>query len=371
MDIENHTLNELSTGVLVLDKTLKVLLINSSAQTLLDVTQKNAKDDFIGNLFLEEPESFKVFKEFLEDSRSFTKVDALLNLKSGKTLLCDYQLTPTSNIKGNNSLLVEIISKEFSSEIKERLRNQTNQRITTDFIRGLAHEIKNPLSGIRGSAQLLSNKLEEESLKEYTNLIINQTDRLSALVDNILGPNRKPNFELENIHNILEDVISLTKNEMDAQGISISRDYDPSIPELIIDNYLLEQGVLNLLKNAKEALIDSEPLSPKIGISTRILHQEFLGNSFYSTVCRISITDNGPGIPEDIKDSLFFPMISGKDSGSGLGLSITQGIVSQHKGVVRYESTPGDTTFSILIPVEKATPRNEESNNLTKKEVYG
>ena len=190
-------------------------------------------------------------------------------------------------------------------------------------------------------------------------------------MDDILGPNRKPNFELENIHNILEDIISLTKNEMDAKGISISRDYDPSIPELIIDNYLLEQGVLNLLKNSKEALIDSETLSPKIGISTRILHQEFLGNSLYSTVCRISITDNGPGIPEDIKDSLFFPMISGKDSGSGLGLSITQGIVSQHKGVVRYESTPGDTTFSILIPVEKATPRNEESNNLTKKEVYG
>ena len=158
---------------------------------------------------------------------------------------------------------------------------------------------------------------------------------------------------------------------MDAQGISISRDYDPSIPELIIDNYLLEQGVLNLLKNAKEALIDSETLSPKIGISTRILHQEFLGDSLYSTVCRISITDNGPGIPEDIKDSLFFPMISGKDSGSGLGLSITQGIISQHKGVVRYESMPGDTTFSILIPIEKATPRNQESNNLTKKEVYG
>ena len=236
MNIENNTFNELSTGVLVLDKTLKVLSINSSAQTLLDVTQKNAKDDFIGNLFYEEPESFTVFKEYLEDRRSFTKVDALLNLKSGRTLLCDYQLTPTSNFKGNNFLLVEITSKEFSSEIKERLRNQTNQRITTDFIRGLAHEIKNPLSGIRGSAQLLSNKLEEESLKEYTNLIINQTDRLSALVDNILGPNRKPNFELENINNILDDIISLTKNEMDAQGISISRDYDPSIPELIIDN---------------------------------------------------------------------------------------------------------------------------------------
>ena len=371
MSIENRIINELSTGVLVLDESLKVLSLNSSAQKLLDVTQKTAKNDFIGNLFFEEPESFAIFSECLKEKRSFTKVDALLNLKSGKTLLCDYQLTPTSNIKGNNSLLVEITNKEFSSEIKERLRNQTNQRITADFIRGLAHEIKNPLSGIRGSAQLLSNKLEEESLKEYTNLIINQTDRLSALVDDILGPNRKPKFELENIHNILEDIISLTKNEMDSQGISISRNYDPSIPELIIDNYLLEQGVLNLLKNAKEALIDSESLNPKIQISTRILHQEFLGNSFYSTVCRISITDNGPGIPENIKDSLFFPMISGKDSGSGLGLSITQGIVSQHKGVVKYESKPGETTFSILIPVEKLTSHSEESNELNGKEAYG
>lgn len=370
MKIEQNPLNELSTGVIILDKNLKVTLVNTSALSMLDITKRLSIDLPIKNIFYEEPENINIFRECLREKRSYAKVDAILHLKDNQTLLCDYQLTPTTNGNEEDLLLVEIVSKEFSSEIKERLRNQTNQKITTDFIRGLAHEIKNPLSGIRGSAQLLSNKLKEDHLQEYTDLIINQTDRLSSLVDNILGPNRKPKFKSQNIHLIIEDILKLTKTEMDNEGIEITRDYDPSIPGLIADDYLLEQGILNLIKNSKEALLGANISIPKIQISTRILHQEFLGNTFHSTVCKISIEDNGPGIPEEIKDSLFFPMISGKETGSGLGLSITQGIISQHKGVIRYESKPGKTNFSILIPIDNKKI-NEKPEDLSRRSAYG
>ena len=211
------------------------------------------------------------------------------------------------------------------------------------------------MSGIRGAAQLLSKRLPQKYLNEYTDTIINQTDRLTALVDNMLGPNRKPSFKLRNIHIPIQNVFILIKQELEEEGIRITKDFDPSIPELLIDNYLLEQAILNLVRNAKESLLSFNTLSPKIDITTRILHQEFIGEIKHHTVCKISIEDNGPGIPEEIKESIFFPMISGKESGSGLGLSITQAIISQHKGAIEFHSSPGDTNFSILIPVDVMT----------------
>ena len=153
------------------------------------------------------------------------------------------------------------------------------------------------------------------------------------------------------ILNLLNVMLKI-KPELEEEGIRITKDFDPSIPELLIDNYLLEQAILNLVRNAKESLISFNTLSPKIDITTRILHQEFIGEIKHHTVCKISIEDNGPGIPEEIKESIFFPMISGKESGSGLGLSITQAIISQHKGAIEFHSSPGDTNFSILMPVD-------------------
>ena len=149
---------------------------------------------------------------------------------------------------------------------------RTNQQISQDFVRGLAHEIKNPLSGIRGSAQLLRNKLKELNLREYTDIIIKQTDRLTSLVDNILGPNKKPDFQLQNIHYPIENVLKLVENESDYDSIKITKDFDPSIPDLYIDSYLIENSILNLTKNAKDALINSSTTSPQISIVTRISH---------------------------------------------------------------------------------------------------
>tara|TARA_Y100000590_G_scaffold57412_4_gene60393 strand:+ start:1218 stop:2303 length:1086 start_codon:yes stop_codon:yes gene_type:complete len=349
-------LDELKAGVLLLDKSLKVKYLNASAQSILDISLKASKNKSLEELFFEEPDKSKKLLSDLKKKHSFSKVDALLILKGGKKVLCDYHIQTLKE-----GFLLEILSKDYSYEIKERLRSQANQEITSAFIRGLAHEIKNPLSGIRGSAQLLSQKLPQDHLTEYTDIIINQTDRLTTLVDDILGPNRKPNFELQNIHAPLENVISLLNQDLTKNGIDLVKDYDPSIPEISIDIYLLEQSILNLINNAKESLVEGEILSPEIKLITRIKHQELLGETQHRTVCKISVIDNGPGIPREIKDSVFFPMISSKTKGSGLGLSITQGIISQHNGTVKYESEPGNTEFSIFIPITNYQYKEELS----------
>lgn len=349
--IRNY-LDELNTAVLLLDNSLKIKYLNSSAQSILDTSLKASKDKDLKELFFEQSEDFDSFLSSLKNKRDFAKVDALLFIKGGKKLLCDYHIKSFSDKSIGEGFIFEIINRDHSHEIRERLRSQTNQEVTSAFVKGLAHEIKNPLSGIRGAAQLLSQKLPQEHLNEYTDIIINQTDRLTSLVNNILGPNKKPSFELQNIHAPLENVLDLLQQDLSESGIDLIKDYDPSIPEISIDIYLLEQSVLNLVKNAKESLEEGEVFSPEIRIVTRVLRQEFLGQTQHKTVCSISVTDNGPGIPKDLKDSIFFPMISSKATGSGLGLSITQGIISQHNGIIKCESEPGKTEFSILIPIK-------------------
>ena len=298
----NQTLlSELNTGIIILDNSLRIKFINSSALTILDTTEKTSLGQKIDQLFFEVPESVDAFIESIEQKRSFTKTDAVLNLKRGHKVLCTY--------------------------------------------------IVHPLSGIRGSAQLLSNKLNNQELREYTDIVIKQTDRLTSLVDNILGPNKKPDFQYQNIHYPIENVLSLIDKESGYRKIKITKDFDPSIPELYIDSYLIENSILNLTKNARDALLESETSSPEINIVTRISHGEIIDGEKNSTVCKISVIDNGPGIKEEIKDSIFFPMITGKEKGTGLGLSITQGIISQHKGNIHFNSKPSRTEFFINIPI--------------------
>ena len=343
-------LSELNTGIIILDRSLKVVSINPSALSFLDTSEMLSIGNKIDQVFYEEPDNLKSFEGSLKEHRGFTKTDALLHLKKGKKVLCNYSIHPISE-GSQDGLLIEITNKEASSELIERYRMQSNQQISQDFVRGMAHEIKNPLSGIRGSAQLLSNKLKNIQQKEYTDIIIKQTDRLTALVDSILGPNQKPDFKWQNIHYPIENVLSLIEKESTYKKFKILKDFDPSIPELFIDSYLIENSILNLVKNARDALIESDTASPKIEIITRISHGEIIEKNRTATTCKISVVDNGPGISEDIKDSIFFPMITGKDKGTGLGLSITQGIISQHKGNIHFDSRPNKTEFFINIPI--------------------
>ena len=343
-------LSELNTGIIILNRSLKVVSINPSALSFLDTSEMLSIGNKIDQIFYEEPDNLKSFEGSLKEHRGFTKTDALLHLKKGKKVLCNYSIHPISE-GSQDGLLIEITNKEASSELIERYRMQSNQQISQDFVRGMAHEIKNPLSGIRGSAQLLSNKLKNVQQKEYTDIIIKQTDRLTALVDSILGPNQKPDFKWQNIHYPIENVLNLIAKESTYKKFKILKDFDPSIPELFIDSYLIENSILNLVKNARDALIESDTASPKIEIITRISHGEIIEKNRIATTCKISVVDNGPGIAEDIKDSIFFPMITGKDKGTGLGLSITQGIISQHKGNIHFDSRPNKTEFFINIPI--------------------
>ena len=343
-------LSELNTGIIILDRSLKVVSINPSALSFLDTSEMLSIGNKIDQIFYEEPDNLKSFEGSLKEHRGFTKTDALLHLKKGKKVLCNYSIHPISE-GSQDGLLIEITNKEASSELIERYRMQSNQQISQDFVRGMAHEIKNPLSGIRGSAQLLSNKLKNVQQKEYTDIIIKQTDRLTALVDSILGPNQKPDFKWQNIHYPIENVLNLIAKESTYKKFKILKDFDPSIPELFIDSYLIENSILNLVKNSRDALIESDTASPKIEIITRISHGEIIEKNRTATTCKISVVDNGPGIAEDIKDSIFFPMITGKDKGTGLGLSITQGIISQHKGNIHFDSRPNKTEFFINLPI--------------------
>lgn len=217
----------------------------------------------------------------------------------------------------------------------------------------MAHEIKNPLGGLRGAAQLLERELDNDELKEYTQIIIDEADRLRNLVDRMLGPAKPQNLSSTNIHEVLERVRQLT--EADAGNrISIVRDYDPSIPNFTADPERLIQAALNITCNAVQALESKPDDGHKaiITISSRVIRQFTIGGHNHKLVCRIDIRDNGPGIPYDIQDKVFIPMVSGHASNSGLGLSIAQSIVNQHHGLIAFTTDVGDTCFSIYLPLE-------------------
>jgi len=216
-------------------------------------------------------------------------------------------------------------------------------------VRGLAHEIKNPLGGLRGAAQLLERELSDESLKEYTSIIIGEADRLQNLLNRMLGPNTVPHKRPINIHQVLERVRGVVLAEVPV-GVEIIRDYDPSIPDFNADPDQLIQALLNIVRNAVQA-IDG---SGEITLRTRVQRQFTIGQHRYKLAARVDVIDNGPGIPADMLESIFYPMVTTRPEGTGLGLSIAQSLVQQHDGLIECTSRPGRTVFTVLLPLEKA-----------------
>jgi two-component system, NtrC family, nitrogen regulation sensor histidine kinase GlnL len=249
-------------------------------------------------------------------------------------------------------VLVELVEIEQQTRQDREERALDQAQATKELIRNLAHEIKNPLGGIRGAAQLLQMEVESKGLTEYTQVIIHEADRLQALVDRLLAPHRKPHVVGDvNVHEVCERVRSLILAEF-PRGLRIQRDYDTSIPEFRGDREQLIQAVLNITHNAAQAL------TPRIAagdaciiLRTRIARQVTLGKQRYRLALELHIQDNGPGVPESIRDRIFFPLVSGRDGGSGLGLTLAQTFVQQHHGTIECESEPGNTVFKILIPL--------------------
>lgn len=351
-NVHKRLLDILKTGVILLDHELCFRYINVAAENLLEISDRKARDLFIGDIFIGANEDIQDMRTALADNTSFTKRKAELRLLHGKTILVDYTVN-TFEENGETQALLELNSMEHTQRIGREETLSSAHATTRELVRGLAHEIKNPLGGIRGAAQLLAQELPDSDLHDYTNVIIEEADRLRNLVDRLVG-SRKPLQKADiNIHEVLERVASLVEAETSGSGIRLIRDYDPSIPPVHADFEQLIQAMLNIVRNAMQALSSPqvEHNLGKIYLKTRVLRNLTIGNKFHRLGLRVDIIDNGPGIPEEFIESIFYPMISGRADGTGLGLSITHSIISQHQGLIECSSEVGETRFRILLPM--------------------
>jgi two-component system nitrogen regulation sensor histidine kinase GlnL len=246
-------------------------------------------------------------------------------------------------------LLVEMTDVTRRSQISRENALLIQHGAGRQMIRQLAHEIKNPLGGIRGAAQLLERQLEEAELREYTDVIISETDRLAALVDTLLGPGGPPNKEPVNVHELLEYVVRIIEAE-EQRSITIRREYDPGLPNIDLDRDQIVQALLNLVRNAIIALEGQGTLV----LRSRAVTNFTIGDTRHRVIASIEIEDDGPGIPADLQDSIFYPLVTSRPDGTGLGLPTAQELLSRHRGLIEFDSRPGRTVFFVRIPLDQS-----------------
>lgn len=346
---------QLTTAIILVDAQLRVQYLNSAAETLLEISEQRSLDEPLAKLLHEVDDGESGLSRAVDAGSGFTKRQTCLRLQSGHRTIVDYVVTPYSD-DPSLGFIIEIVPLDRLLTISRAEATLASQRMTQLMVRGLAHEIKNPLGGLRGAAQLLSRELPSERLRDYTTIIIEEADRLSRLVNRMLGPSQQLHLETLNVHEVVERVRQLIQAEV-GERLPVKRDYDPSIPLFLLDKEALIQATLNIARNAAHALLDTADsiASPAIVIRTRTRRQFTIGGHRHRLVCQIEIIDNGPGVPDDLADSLFLPMVSGRADGTGLGLTIAQSIVSQHEGFINCISEPGRTEFSIYLPIARNT----------------
>ena len=356
MNLKNTNLsflNQLATEIIILDKNFNIIWLNDSALNKGWVMIKDKKNTITDQLSAKTNSTLVgLLKKTVETHGSKTKRDFEIISSDDSKRIIDLTIKWSREYK---SLILEILCVDNLNKIIDSTKTFSTQKIAANLARTLAHEVKNPLSGIRGSAQILDKKLDDKFSSKFLKIIIDETDRLNQIVTKILTPPTKPNLNFFNIHSALEKVFALAKADKN-QEIEIIRDYDPSIPEINGDENLFVQAILNIVMNAQQALKSSE--NPCVIIRSRVRYGQPVNGIIHQTVCEIEIEDNGPGIPKDIHDQVFFPMVSLKETGSGLGLTIAQDIIRIHGGGITFKSEPGKTSFSINIPLRI---KNEES----------
>ncbi|RTZ14575.1 nitrogen regulation protein NR(II) [Vibrio aquaticus] len=345
-ELNDIILNHQVTAILIMNETLQVKYANPAAEQLFSQSAKRIVDHPLSHLIQHASMDLALLSQPLQSGQSITDSDVTF-VVDGKPLMLEVTVSPIS-WKKELMLLVEMRKIGQQRRLSQELNQHAQQQAAKLLVRGLAHEIKNPLGGLRGAAQLLERTLPDPSLTEYTQIIIEQADRLRALVDRLLGPQKPGKKQQENLHLILEKVRQLVDLETN-QSITIDRDYDPSLPEILMDAAQIEQALLNIVSNAGQILKQQE--NGQITICTRTVHQANIHGQRCKLAARIEIIDNGPGIPADLQDTLFYPMVSGREGGTGLGLSIAQNLIDQHQGKIDVESWPGRTTFTIYLPI--------------------
>jgi two-component system nitrogen regulation sensor histidine kinase GlnL len=347
-------LDLLATAVLLVDAGLAVRYMNPAAENLFETSSRNVTGQPLGALFRDAAVLTTAIGQARATTASYTEHDMQLEVSERLRLHLSCTVTPIelgSGVAGNGEMLLEFrhIDKQLKIAREERLLDEG--QATRELIRNLAHEIKNPLGGIRGAAQLLDRELERPSLHEYTQVIMNEADRLQSLMDRLLTPHRLPQLGELSPHEVLERVRSLIQAEY-PQGITVRRDYDVSLPRIRGDREQLIQAVLNIARNAAQAIAGAGRAG-EILLRTRVMRQVMLARRRCRHAVQLEIIDNGPGIPAELQERVFHPLVSGRAGGSGLGLTLAQAFINQHRGTVSFESVPGSTNFTILLPVEE------------------
>jgi two-component system, NtrC family, nitrogen regulation sensor histidine kinase GlnL len=333
-------LDLLATAVVVLDEALVVRYANPAAENLLTAGAKSLIGQPFLGLFAERAELERSLAEARVTHWDYSAQN--VTYTRGGRAEVPLSCTVTRIDAFGTALLAELRPIEQQLRIAREERQLFEQQANRELIRNLAHEIKNPLGGLRGSAQLLERELERPELREYTQVIIKEADRLQLLMDRMLTPHRAPRLQPVVFHEVLERVRSLIKAEF---GIEIQRDYDPSLPQPSGDREQLIQAVLNIARNAAQAGAAS------IVFRTRSVRQVTILRQRHRLALELQVVDDGPGVPEEIQERIFNPLVSGREGGTGLGLSLAQTFIQHHKGVIEFESRPGRTIFRILIPL--------------------
>ena len=340
-------LDHLNTAILLFDRELILTYINTTGEILLADSAHHLVGQSADELFKSSDSALLInLKQSLAMAEPL--VDRALTLsRMTQNVTINFSATPLLSYEQVSEILVELQQVDNHLRISKEEQLLTQQNTARLLVRGLAHEIKNPLGGLRGAAQLLDLELHDPELKEYTQIIIAESDRLQGLMDKMLGPNKLPNKKALNIHEVLERVRQLVQAESSG-SVTIKSDYDPSIPNIYADKDQLIQAILNIAKNAVQAMEGKG----NIMFKTRIHRHMSIGRKRYKLAVKCDIIDNGPGIDADMMSQIFYPMITGRAEGTGLGLSIAQALINQHNGLIECNSEPGNTVFSIFLPME-------------------
>jgi len=336
----------LATAVLLLNPALCVVYANPAAENLFELSKRQLAGQAIAALFADPMGLIGAIGKAVRSGTSYTEQELELAINGKCRLHLTCTVSPVDVDEATLLLEFRHIDQQLKIAREERLLEQ--QQANRDLIRSLAHEIKNPLGGIRGAAQLLERELDRPQLIEYTQVIIGEADRLQSLVNRLLTPHRSPAHRLTNIHEILVRVKGVVQAEF--PQVAMVPDFDISLPEFDADPEQLMQAVLNIVRNAAQALAGTTA-GPQIRLTTRVARYVTLARKRHRLALSVAIADNGPGIPEALRERIFYPLVSGREGGSGLGLTIAQTFVAQHNGTIECESVPGRTVFTILLPL--------------------
>ncbi|GAB3672853.1 nitrogen regulation protein NR(II) [Salinisphaera aquimarina] len=347
-------LDNLKTAVVCLDAQLRVTYLNTASEMLFGVSARHCGSEPFDKALPYLIDHRSKLEAALRKGAAFTERELYLRAGGGDPMIVDCTVTPFNDRNGDASLVLEFLSLDrqlrISRDDQMRVQNLANR----EMLRGLAHEIKNPLGGLRGAAQLLEREISDPDLREFTTIIIREADRLHNLVDGMLGPRRPPNKQPLNIHEPLEHVRALVSADLPTE-VTLQRDYDPSIPDIQADREQLIQTLFNLVGNAVTALGERGDIM----LRTRTQRLFTIGGTQHRLVVRIDVIDNGPGIPRDLLPRIFHPMVSSRAEGTGMGLPIAQYLIHLHQGLIECESRPGQTIFSVILPLEASDDEHQ------------